>query len=309
MATATFTTVEARVDQILSNAIWADEIKDNLNQMAGSHRNLLVNGGFEVWQRGASFSVSPSNTAFTADRWLAVSAGGTTSTITQETSIVDTGSASSLKYVTSGGTATCFQKLEDYSQLRGQTISLSMRVRQGSASAVTLNIEQTSGVTTGSASATTGSFVTLTVTATIASNTNLVQIYATIASGATVYFDNAMLVIGPAPAPYRPLHPQEELARCQRYYEIVGGVANSLYLGGYNTAGGVSGVFVPFKVAKGGTPTVTKNGTWNVNNCAQPTIDAPAPDGCRMFTTITATGTFFFTPNTSDDTISADWAP
>lgn len=309
MATAVFTTVEARQDQVLTNAIWADEIKDNLNQLAGAHRNLLTNGGFERWQRGASFSITALNTAYTADRWLAQSNSGTTSTVTQETSIIDTNSASSLKYVTSGGTAILVQKLEDYQQLRGQTISLSARVRQGSASAVTLNIEQTSGVTTGAASATTGSFVTLTVTAAIASTTNLVQVYLTVASGATVYFDNAMLVVGPAPAPYQPLHPQEELARCQRYYEVHGGVSGAMAFGGYQAAGSGDTHYVPFAVPKGGTPTVTKNGTWAVVNCGQPSVSAAYTGGYSFTVAITALGSYAVNANSTDDTIVAEFNP
>ena len=32
------------------------------------HENILINGGFEIWQRGTSFS-TPADGAYTADRW------------------------------------------------------------------------------------------------------------------------------------------------------------------------------------------------------------------------------------------------
>lgn len=53
-----------------------------LGQAAG--RNLVINGGFDIWQRGTSFS-NP-NGAFTADRWRAYRDGsGSTVTLTQQT--------------------------------------------------------------------------------------------------------------------------------------------------------------------------------------------------------------------------------
>ena len=43
-----------------------------------------------------------------------------------------------------------------------------------------------------------------------------------IAAAGTYYVDNAMLVVGSQPADYAPLHPADDLARCLRYYEIIG---------------------------------------------------------------------------------------
>lgn len=310
MADATFTTVVARVDQQLTNAIWEDQIRDNLNQLAGAHRNLVTNGGFERWQRGAgSFVFTSLNQGYTSDRWNASSGSGTTSTITQETSIVATDSASSLKFVTSGGTATLQQNIENYQELRGRTISFSCQVRQGTAAAVALSISDGGGGTTGSTSATTGSFVTLTVTRTMSTTATQASVSLGIASGATVYFDNAMVVIGPDPAPFQPLHPQEDLARCQRYYEVHGGVNTSMSFFGYGAAAGGVGQIVSFCTTKAGTPTMTKNGTWAVVNCGQPSTSSPSVSEYSLSAVVTALGSAQFNANSADDTITAEFNP
>ena len=48
-----------------------------------SSRNKLINGNFDVWQRGTSFSSTVSGTsAYTADRWKA--GGGTSTTVSRQ---------------------------------------------------------------------------------------------------------------------------------------------------------------------------------------------------------------------------------
>ena len=303
MATATFTEVVDRaIGDPLTEAIWDDQLKDNLNQLAGAHRNLLTNGGFEVWQRGAG----PFTTlVYSADRWQ-VSTGSGTITVTQETTTTD-GSTASLKAVLTGTPPGGYvvQTLEDYRSLRGKTAQFSARVHQSVASSASLTIVDSSGQTSGSVSATTGSFVTLTASRAIGAAVTYVQVVVSFAVAGTFYLDNAMLVVGPAPAPYQPLHPQDDLARCQRYYEVI---TTMNYLGSANGAHSM-GQWVPWAVAKGGVPTVTKNGTWAVTNCNQPSTGSAAPAGFVLFATATGAGGVQFTANSADDTITGEWNP
>lgn len=313
MATAVFTEVEARVDQPLTNAIYADQIQDNVNQLAGAHRNLLVNGGFEVAQRGAGPFTAAG--AWTLDRWQLLETAPGAGSVTRETTIVETNSGASLAVVVSGisggsGLVDLAQVVEQHVQLRGQTVSFSMRVRQSVANGAHLFIGAGGGTpvnVTGASSATTGQFVTLTATATLPTDATSLQVLCEITANGTYYLDNAMLVIGPAPAPYRPLHPQEELARCQRYYEIT-----SAELQSYMSAGNNIGLYVPYVVTKGGTPTTTKNGTWAVVNCAQPSVlqrTGFERYGITIFTPATALGQTVFSTNSADDTITVEWNP
>lgn len=302
MATATFTEVVPRVDAQLTNAIYKDQIQDNLNQLGGAHRQLLVNGGFERWQRGASFSTTG---AVTADMWVA---GATpAATITQETTTIDSASASALKIVTSTANGLAEQTIEDYVSMRGKTLSFSIRVRQGVASNVRAYIKDNVTTTNGATVATTGAYVTITVTATVGAAATSLKAGVQLLAADTVYLDNAMLVIGPAPAPYQPLHPAEDLARCQRYYEVF-----SVNFNAYNAAGAAMAQTYGYKVTKGGTPTLTKNGTWAVLNCGQPTVTAVPnfeKEACYLSATVTALGAAAFGPNSADDTITAQWDP
>lgn len=309
MATAAYTTVVDRsVGDPLTEAIWDDQLKDNVNMLLGKGSgNLLVNGGFEVWQRGTgSFTA---NQAYTADRWLI---DGTVLTVTKETTTVDN-SIASLKVVVAayaGPTIGIGQYLEENKQLYGKTLSFSVRVHQSVASQVSIAIREIGvGATTSSTSVTTGSFVTYTVTRTLGSSFTSINPTINFTGNGTYYLDNAMLVIGPNAAPYEPLHPADDLLRCQRYYEFIGGAAQSVYFRGYHTAGNPLGFTLFWKTTKGGTPTITKIGTWTVGNCAQPAVASPAVNSCQITSTVTASGDAYFTTSSATDGITVEWNP
>lgn len=316
MATATLTTVVDRaIGDPLTEPIWDDQLKDNINQIIGLRsRNLLTNGSFDVAQRGVGpFTASQ---AYAQDRWQLQAAAGVPigMTVTQEASITDNSlGAAKVVLSGSGNQPMLTQKVEDFTQLRGKTVSFSCRVRQSVASAVKLRINDGVVVNTeGATSATTGSYVTLTVTRTLdAAATTLVVGINMGNNDGTYYFDNAMLVMGPAPTEYVPLHPQEDLARCQRYYEVHGGYSSTnMAVTGIATAGSQAfSAWVQFHVQKGGVPTVTKNGTWGVTNAGQPTVQNPNVNGYQIQALSSAAGTCNFFGNSTDDYISAEYNP
>ena len=96
---------------------------------------------------------------------------------------------------------------------------------------------------------------------------------------------------------------QGELAMCQRYFNRIGGTAN-----GYPTTGGVttgSGqdfrIPISFPSTMRIAPTITKNGTWEVNRVGQPSAVYIGTQGFSINVTSDATGTFYCIPNTTDD--------
>lgn len=193
---------------------------------ATARANLLVNPGFEVFQRGGT--VSGVN-QYAHDRWQNLVGVTDTLVITDETSIVDTGSGHSLKavYTRSAGQTYIDQKLEHYLQLRGRTLTFAIRVRKGVANSVRPYIQDSGTKTFGATSATTGSFTTMTVTLAIGAGSTGVTVGVECSISDTLYLDNAVLVQGTTAPTFVPLGPEEDLSRCQRYYQEVGGLDTS----------------------------------------------------------------------------------
>ena len=300
------------IGEIVTKAILDAHIRDNeLFLIENPPVNLLTNGGFEIWQRGAgAFSA---NNAYLADRWQIAIAGTSTFSVTRDTTQKDTDSQyGALVQYTHNAASYLSQRIEDFNQLRGRRVSASVRVKTATASAVRLRIVDSTGNGSYSSYHTGGgAYETLRVE-------NLL-----IAAGATyvdvrIYFeatvvnlglDNAIAVIGPEAPDYQPLHPADDLARCLRYYEIHGAVSQALRCSGYNTAGEAIGQGIVFMAQKGGAPTVTKNGTWPATNCGQPTIVGGNVAGYSLRSLVTLTAAAEFYPAVAGDTVTAEYNP
>lgn len=128
-------------------------------------RNLVINGGFDIWQRGTSFSNPASGTGFTADRFFPVYDGsGATRTISQGQFDPYLSGASITASPPSGTTPTYFlrwnqsvagsnsnynilyNRIEDVRLIAGQTVTLSFYAKASSALTMpTIDIEQVFG--------------------------------------------------------------------------------------------------------------------------------------------------------------------
>jgi predicted secreted protein len=130
------------------------------NYSAG--KNAMINGDFQVWQRGTSFT--PANAAFTADRWSNVFDGsGATRTVSRQTFTAGNTIAGyefpyffrfAQSVAGTGGSYNLFQnRMEDVRTFAGQTVTISFWGKAAaSTSLVKLNFEQEFG-TGGSPSA------------------------------------------------------------------------------------------------------------------------------------------------------------
>jgi hypothetical protein len=252
--------------------------------------NILDNGGFDIWVRGTSFSSPISNGAYTADRWKFNTDGSDTYTVTQDTTQVEVGSGSydqKLNITALGGSATftCFtQIVENYLSYAGKTVTLTVRVKCSATGLIQAQIYDGVGQTNSSTNATTG-WETLTVTATVSSSATQLTIRIGFLSGlggttapsvSTIYVDSAMLVLGSVATAFVPTNPQQDLARCERFYQRIGGIATNEMIATAQAVSTTEAEFpLRFRTPMRAAPTLTINGITNLS-MAKPAGSAQA---------------------------------
>lgn len=221
--------------------------------------NLLDNGGFEIWQRGAGPFVS----SYIADRWWI---NGANITVNREAVAADVYTGSySVEAVTTGasmlqyGTGTSLVGIETPTYYKNKKLSLSCAVKTSTASAVRVAIycPEAAAVTeysdyhTGS-----GNWEQLTTTILIPAAPTVIYVRIYIDVACTAYIDNAMLIVGQYPMQFRPSAPAENWERCQRYYETNTGIR--WFFNAANTS--VHVYTYGFNVIKAAAPTCTLTG-------------------------------------------------
>jgi hypothetical protein len=211
--------------------------------------NYIINGGFDIWQRGTSIA---GNAFYNADRWTQARSGGATgATVTRQAAGL-TGfqyCARVQRDSTNTNTAILYhtQSFETVNSLAlaGKTVTLSFWARSGAnfsaaSSMLTANILSSTGTDQNFASvALTGQATVATLNATLTSTWTKFSVTGTVSSSATQvhvqtlftpvgtagandYFEIAgvQLEEGSIATPFRRHAPsiQGELAACQRYY-------------------------------------------------------------------------------------------
>lgn len=223
----------------------------------GGFRNKLINGAFDLWERGVSFA---SPVAYTADRWYA---NTTAVTVGRGTGIASLPGMYVMTVTPSSATNSLylFQYLEQQMarSLYGKTVTFSIVAycASGTQSAVLfLEKSATPNVKTGfSTLASQAISITTTpqvfkVTATVPSDGSAAGLAARIyttntANGVAISFATAQLVPGSVATEFEHRDPGIEIALCQRYRET-----GMSYYEGYMSAGGPVGARTSFKVTK-----------------------------------------------------------
>ena len=223
-------------------ASFADSASQNL-----TFRNKIINGGFDIWQRGTSFT-NTANAGYTADRWLTnVGTGGTI--VTSQQSFTP-GTAPVAGYeapfflrlnrsTTGSATSYFVQRIEDVRTFAGQKVTLSFWAKASSAYTFDSGDIYAWRVygTGGSTSESPGNFGAFSLTTswqrfsavfnvpsvsgkTIGANSYLEISYSFPTSKGTFTIDlwGVQLEAGPAATPFETRPIQTELALCQRYY-------------------------------------------------------------------------------------------
>lgn len=219
-----------------SNIVWSEPV---------AFRNKIINGNFDIWQRGTSFSLTTDNT-YTADRWAYVFNGtGATRTISRQNfAINQTQVPGAPKYFINstqsvagtGGTFNALvQRIESVRTFAGQTVTVSFWAKSSTGSFVGVGLGQRA-----STSVFTSIFVP-TLTSTWTKYTGTITLPA-IASGVTedgndhlelafnfplnaihnIDIAQVQLEAGSVATPFEQRPIGTELQLCQRYYELIG---------------------------------------------------------------------------------------
>ena len=318
---------------IASHAAAADPhtvyLKESEFNAAG--KNIVVNGGFDVWQRGTSVAYG-TVAGRGADCWIIVRsgwAGG--ATMSRQTGTAESPYCARVQR-DSGNTSTSYiaitNSLESINCVKfaGKQITFSFYARKGanySEASSLISYSLNSGTGTDQNITTTGltgqtalvdTVATITTswqrfswTGTVPSNSNQLAVgfaWTPVGTaGAADYFEitNVQIELGTAATPFTRVggNPAGEYALCQRYYQVIGDNIYELINGGYMQSGNSAYASWTLPVEMRTTPTGTKVGNWAVFNCNQPTLQASWPGGFSMQSVCNTTGHYYFHSNTT----------
>ena len=241
-ANTTATTTKTSLDESIKKA---SDLIENNKDIAGltntvsklSNPNLLINGDFQVWQRGATFEGGESGGAkkYIADRWFVYNAIGNWKATRSNDSIKISPDA------TKDWHCNICQILEDEDtiSLRGKTVTFSVNISYQNAKVLQLVIAD--GETTyGLKDVTEGlNFITVTLPNVAFQKLRFEINFKALSSDKTndLYIGKCKLEIGDKVTPFITRPYGEELTLCQRYYQthVASGVANTPRVLGINS--------------------------------------------------------------------------
>jgi hypothetical protein len=305
-------------------------------------KNAVINGGMDIWQRGTSVAVAAAAKTFTADRFWGARGTSVAGATVSRQSVSDTTNLPTIQYCArvqrdSGNTSTQYialsQDIETSNSIRfvGQSVTLSFYARAGanfSAASSALPVSVVTGTGTDQSLSTgyTGQATAFSGTATLTTTWQRFTFTGSIGATATQigiqpyytpvgtagtndYFEitGVQLEVGSTATPFSRAGGsiQGELAACQRYYQVIGGVASGFpILTAYNSAATQTNRSpVMFPVQMRTAPTITKNGTWGGNG-GQPSANYISSAGFSFIFDSTGAGMNYSYPDSTDDTFT-----
>lgn len=286
-----------------TGSAWQNVLGSNIGEISTSNRNKIINGNFQIWQRGTSFS-NPAAYDYTADRWIIEHDGtGATRTISQQTFTPGAAPVSGyesqyfLRYAVSvAGSGNTYQfvgqRIEDVRTLAGQTVTISFWAKADTTRTITVGCDQNFG-SGGSAAAVgfsgtanvTTSWQRFTVSGSLPSlsgktigTSSFVALYfkAPALSTCTIDYWGVQLEAGAVATPFEFEDHGVTLAKCQRYFYNVavssGGSDRVIGFGSY-TAAGTFRVVLHFPVTMRAEGSISASSLTNAFYTLAPNLD------------------------------------
>lgn len=275
------------------------------------HRNLVINGGFDIWQRATDSGSNTTDGYLAADRWYLGSSGATKQVTRQAFTLGQTDVSGFptyyLRYAVTTGNNNCAlrQYIEDVRTVQGE-VTLSFWAKGTNPNGGNFDLMQRQDFGTGGSASSvvdttigtltvTGSWVRYTYTFTppsIASKTfgtNNNSMYKleifrqpdgdTSTNAYTIDIANVQLEYGNSATDFERLSYGDELARCQRYYFYTNDHAQPWYLHAWGGADSTTygRVMTKFPVNMRVRPTLSTTGTfrlWSLGSGNAPNTSA-----------------------------------
>jgi len=221
----THPTTHATAD-IADNAITEAKIADAaVVSLKSGRKNLIINGGFNVSQRGDyTTATTAADNVYYLDRFKAVT-NGASATVQH----INNTTYNSLKMTatsTASGTLGAISFLEEFQ--KGKTLTASVRMKSNNSNARVLIYDGVSFLATSSTHTGDGSEEIITATGVVSTSATLLRVYTTIStagvgavsitSGDYIEIAEVQLEVGSVATDFEHRSYGEELALCMRYY-------------------------------------------------------------------------------------------
>ena len=287
-----------------------------------SNPNLLINGDFQVWQRGESFNNVSANTYF-ADRWVFAPEGGAIANISKGPN------GEAIINVTTGGTSSSvryYMTDEQVKRLAGKKYTLTidaevdtdLTVFVGAFNAISISGNQGNKKTL---YANTRQKLSWNFEINYNSGTTghiQAMRFNTVGWTGTLKIYGIKLELGEVATPFIPRPYGEELTLCQRYYQKLNRGGSPYYTVGSDVGRGNTTCYVQkaLSIIMRSIPTVTVNGSWGAKTgSSYVVVNSIASDGstsidilslkCTLASTI-SNGSIFVLQGKNDKTANIE---
>ena len=252
--------------------------------------NYIINGAFDIWQRGTSFSFAENAGTYAADRFIGLATSSTPATLTVSRQAFTPGAApvagyeasffyrQALSAAVTSGVNIIRHRVEDVRTLAGQAVTISywakanasiqgyaapfIRQNFGSGGSASVDTTFTNHTYTTSWDRYSSTVTLPNLTGKTIGTNSYLELVITLPTNASSTFDlwGVQLEAGSVATPFKRNAPslQGELAACQRYYERVDGNGSFFGPGFVNSATLIYGVYT-YKVEKRVTPSYSSS--------------------------------------------------